>query len=99
MENEAKKPETTSAAGGQNEPLVMRNSNVDDELELIIGQQKEDLDSLRDSIKTANQALMEVDHAQNIGPGWYTRGEDGLRQQVRMWVRRGLEATRKHLDT
>ena len=34
----------------------------------------------------ANQALLEVSHAQECGPGWYTQGEAGLYGQVRMWL-------------
>lgn len=53
----------------------------------------EEIADLKKRLKTANQALLEIDHAQRVGPGWYTRGLDGMYQQVRMWVRRGLEAT------
>lgn len=56
---------------------------------------KAERDELHAAIKTANQALLEVAHAQYNGPEWYTRGESGLRQQVAMWVQRGLEAIAK----
>jgi DNA repair exonuclease SbcCD ATPase subunit len=56
---------------------------------------KAERDELHAAIKTANQALFEVAHAQHNGPEWYTRGESGLRQQVAMWVQRGLEAIAK----
>ena len=49
---------------------------------------------MRARLAVAHQALLEVRHAQECGPSWYTRGEDGLYQQVSMWVRKGLEATR-----
>jgi hypothetical protein len=48
-----------------------------------------------EALKTAHQALLEVTHAQDVGPEWYTRGASGLRQQVAMWVTRGLEALNK----
>lgn len=48
-----------------------------------------------EALKTAHQALLEVAHAQDVGPEWYTRGASGLRQQVAMWVRRGLDALNK----
>ena len=45
-----------------------------------------------EAMKVAQQALMEVAHAQSAGPQWYSRGESGLRAQVDMWVRKGLTA-------
>jgi len=71
-----------------------------------------DIDSLRadihavtnsaetlEALKTAHQALLEVRHAQQVGPEWYTRGAGGLFQQVRMWVDRGLDAINKARPT
>lgn len=52
-----------------------------------------------EALKTAHQALLEVAHAQDVGPEWYTRGASGLRQQVGMWVRRGLDALNKARPT
>jgi hypothetical protein len=52
----------------------------------------EEIDQLRESIKTMHQALLEVAHAQREGAGWYTRGPSGLYKQVSMWVRRGRDA-------
>lgn len=52
-------------------------------------------DTLERGRETAHQGFLEVAHAQECGPGWYTKGESGMYQQVRMWVERGLEATRK----
>lgn len=48
-----------------------------------------------EALKTAHQALLEVAHAQDVGPEWYTRGTSALRQQVAMWVKRGLDALNK----
>lgn len=50
---------------------------------------------LEEALRVANQALLEVRHAQECGPEWYTRGASGLRSQVAMWVRRGLDAIAK----
>jgi hypothetical protein len=58
----------------------------------------QDVEQLRDALKTARQALMEVQHAQESGPGWYTKGESGMYQQTTMWVRRGLTAAREALE-
>lgn len=53
---------------------------------------------LREALKTARQALMEVQHAQECGPGWYTRGVNGMYQQTTTWVRKGLTAAREVLE-
>lgn len=50
---------------------------------------------LQDALKEARQALLEVQHAQEVGANWYTRGESGLYQQVAMWIRRGVAAINK----
>ena len=56
-----------------------------------------EIEAMRDTIRTANQALLEVNHAQRNGSDWYTRGASGLYQQVATWVKRGLDATGKHV--
>lgn len=53
---------------------------------------------LREALKTTRQALMEVQHAQECGPEWYTRGVNGMYQQTSTWVRKGLSAAREVLD-
>ena len=55
----------------------------------------ENINELREQIKVLQQTLSEVSHAQINGPSWYTRGENGLYQQVAMWVRRGQDAINK----
>ena len=50
------------------------------------------------ALRICRQALMEVAHAQQCGPAWYTKGEGGLYSQVRMWVDRGAKAIRDELD-
>jgi len=47
---------------------------------------------LLEALKVARQFVIEVAHAQDVGPGWYTKGEDGLYQQVRMWLRKANDA-------
>lgn len=51
-----------------------------------------EIDQLRAALKVAQQSLLEFSHAQECGPSWYTRGENGMYQQVNLWLRRGLEA-------
>ena len=51
------------------------------------------LDAAWPDIKTMQQALLEMKHAQSAGPEWYTRGESGLKQQVRMWIDKGLKSS------
>jgi len=48
--------------------------------------------NLRAALKVAQQALLEFSHAQEVGPGWYTRGANGMYRQVQMWLQRGLAA-------
>lgn len=55
----------------------------------------EQMNELREQIKVMQQTLLEVSHAQHAGSDWYTRGENGLYQQVAMWVQRGQTAVNK----
>lgn len=63
-----------------------------DALRSLLAQREERIKRLEKSIGTVHQALLEVAHAQEVGPEWYTRGESGLKNQVRMWVKKGLAA-------
>lgn len=45
-----------------------------------------------EQLRVAQQAFLEFGAAYERGPDWYTRGESGLRQQVRMWIQRGSDA-------
>lgn len=56
-----------------------------------------EIEKLRTALKVAQQALIEFSHAQECGPKWYTRGEDGMYRQVHMWLRKGLDAVRDAL--
>lgn len=51
-----------------------------------------EIETLRAALKVAQQSLLEFSAAQESGPSWYTRGEQGMYSQVRLWLRRGLEA-------
>ena len=51
------------------------------------------LDAAWSDIKIMQQALLEINHAQREGPDWYTKGDSGLYQQVRMWLDKGLKAS------
>lgn len=50
-----------------------------------------------ESLETLAQAIREVQHAQNNGPSWYTRGANGLYMQVAAWCRRGASAAQEAL--
>lgn len=52
----------------------------------------DEIETLRAALKVAQQSLLEFSAAQERGPSWYTRGEQGMYSQVRLWLRRGLEA-------
>lgn len=49
---------------------------------------------LVEALKVTRSALMEIRHAQIFGPQRYTKGANGMYMQVRMWMQRGLDATR-----
>ncbi len=53
------------------------------------------IEIIREALVDINQALLEVSHAYRNGPTWYTKGEDGLRQQVSMWLSRGFDALKR----
>ena len=59
--------------------------------------QRAEVGQLRAALKVARQAILEFSHAQECGPKWYTRGEDGMYRQVHMWLRKGLNAVREAL--
>lgn len=42
-------------------------------------------DALAD-LRTIQQAVGEFAHAYHAGPEWFTKGESGLRMQVKMWL-------------
>ena len=46
----------------------------------------------KEDLLAVQQAFMEFAHAQESGPDWYTRGESGLRAQVRLWIGKGATA-------
>lgn len=54
--------------------------------------------ALVEAAKVAKQALAEVRHAQDNGSRWYTKGESGLFQQVRMWLNKAQEPLDKSLQ-
>jgi hypothetical protein len=45
-----------------------------------------------DELADIKQAFNEIQHAQSVGADWYSKGERGLFQQVRMWLQKGREA-------
>lgn len=53
------------------------------------------LNRLEAALKVCSQALLEIAHAQEVGPWWFTKGERGLYNQVAMWVRKGREAIKE----
>jgi len=48
-----------------------------------------------ESIDTIKQTLLEVKHAQYSGSDWYTRGERGLFQQVRLHLDKADKAIKE----
>jgi len=58
----------------------------------LIESQWAEIKLLREALKVAQQAILEFSHAQESGPSWYTRGANGMYQQVRLWLDRGMTA-------
>jgi len=50
------------------------------------------LEAADSCFKIMEQFLIEVSHAQEVGPWWFTKGEPALIQQVDLWVRKGRTA-------
>lgn len=76
-------------------PLAEIDSFLDTEMLTpngTTGKENARIEILEATLKVAHQALLEVNHAQEVGPSWYTNTESGLRTQVAMWVRNGLDA-------
>jgi hypothetical protein len=44
------------------------------------------------AIEALEQMILEVRHAQSVGSSWYTKGDSGLYQQVRMWLDKGSKS-------
>ena len=66
-----------------------------DTLEDILVEMMDHRKRLREDVNTMRQAIFEVDHAQRQGPGWYTKGDSGLYEQVRLWLDRALDAAKR----
>lgn len=49
---------------------------------------------LVEAMRVMRQALHEIDHAQRVGPDWYTRKSSGMYQQVNAWIKRGFAAAK-----
>lgn len=76
---------------------AMGTSNVEPDLEkmdALLLMAANEIEENRAALKVAQQSILEFRHAQECGPSWYTRGADGMYQQVSLWLRRGLEAVR-----
>lgn len=63
----------------------------------LVGEQQSEIEKLRAALKVAQQSLIEVNHAQEAGPTWFTHRESALYRQVNHWLRRGLEAVKDAL--
>jgi hypothetical protein len=42
-----------------------------------------------------SQTLLEIQHIKEVGPGWFTHGDDGMRRQFWLWIERGNSALTK----
>jgi len=66
--------------------------NAKMDLGRLYNKSQADNEKLRAVVDTSRQFMLEVSHAMESGPSWYTRGESGLRKQVYMWIERMRKA-------
>jgi len=57
-----------------------------------VEEQQARIAKLEDALTVCNQFMLEVSHAMQSGPSWYTKGTHGLRQQIYMWIERTRKA-------
>lgn len=50
---------------------------------------------LKEALSVCEQAIIEFSAAQERGPGWYTRGVDGMYAQIRLWLGKAFDAIRE----
>lgn len=55
---------------------------------------RDERDCLIEALKVVDQFVLEVQHAQEAGARWYTRGENGLRAQIQLWLGKARAAIR-----
>ncbi len=65
---------------------------------LLSNQYVRDINTLSEVIKILEQTVMEVRHAQQSGARWYTKGDDGLFQQVRLHLDRADKSIKSVSD-
>lgn len=65
-----------------------------DEIERL----QEEIEQLLAVKKVSEQFMLEVSHAMQSGPSWYTKGEDGLRHQIYAWIERMRKALEQFND-
>lgn len=63
-----------------------------EQMDALLIRAADEIKGNRAALKVAQQSLLEFSHAQEYGPSWYTRGANGMYQQVNLWLQRGLEA-------
>lgn len=75
-----------------NRPLTERlRSGFGGMVPPICDEAANEIDKLRAVLNTAHQTVLEVMHAQEVGSNWYTRGANGLYQQVSRWTTRAFQ--------
>jgi len=79
---------------------AMGTSNVVPDLkqmDALLISAADEIEGNRAALKVAQQSLLEFSHAQECGPSWYTRGTNGMYQQVSLWFDRGLKVVQDAL--
>ena len=91
MSNETTKTEPTTEEAGRVDTIVMCEHADEVETAKLIA-----------VIKVLRQTVLEVRHAQDQGSRWYTKGDSGLFQQVRLHLNRAdvaIKSVESALDT
>lgn len=69
-----------------------RNIAIDGVMYNVPNPAADKIEAQQAALSVCSQFLLEVSHAMASGPNWYTKGEQGLRQQIYMWIERTHKA-------
>lgn len=50
------------------------------------------IERLEKTVETTMQAVRELRHAHDVGPEWYTNGQQGMWAQIKLWTSKATDA-------
>lgn len=68
------------------------HTNVVESVKYIRADNAPGEEEVMQAVETVESFIREVQHAQNNGPWWFTKGETGLYLQVRLWRDKAVKA-------